>query len=37
MELSWTVGDVKITRVEESIAPVPPAGLLPDATPEVAF
>ena len=34
MELSWTVGDVKITRVEESIAPVPPSGLLPKATAE---
>jgi glyoxylase-like metal-dependent hydrolase (beta-lactamase superfamily II) len=34
MELSWTVGDVKITRVEESVAPVPPAGLLPKSTPE---
>ena len=34
MELSWNVGDVKVTRVEESIAPVPPAGLLPAATAE---
>jgi glyoxylase-like metal-dependent hydrolase (beta-lactamase superfamily II) len=34
MELSWTVGDVRITRVEESIAPVAPRGLLPKSTPE---
>jgi glyoxylase-like metal-dependent hydrolase (beta-lactamase superfamily II) len=34
MELSWTIGDVKITRVEESVAPVAPSGLLPKSTPE---
>jgi glyoxylase-like metal-dependent hydrolase (beta-lactamase superfamily II) len=34
MELCWTVGDVTITRVEESVAAVPPQGLLPGATPD---
>jgi glyoxylase-like metal-dependent hydrolase (beta-lactamase superfamily II) len=34
MELSWNVGDVKVTRVEESIAPIAPSGLLPKSTPE---
>ena len=32
MELRWTVGDVTITRVEESVAIVPLTGLLPSAT-----
>ena len=32
--LSWTVGDVRVTRVEELVVPLPPVGLLPDATPE---
>ena len=30
--LSWRVGDVTITRVEESVTPVPAAYLLPDIT-----
>jgi glyoxylase-like metal-dependent hydrolase (beta-lactamase superfamily II) len=33
-ELSWKIGDVLITRVPESLSPVPPAGLLPAATAE---
>lgn len=32
MELRWQVGDVTITRVEESVAAVPLTGLLPTAT-----
>jgi len=32
--LSWSVGDVRITRVEELVAPMPPTHLLPEATPE---
>jgi glyoxylase-like metal-dependent hydrolase (beta-lactamase superfamily II) len=32
--LQWQIGDVSITRVLEMLAPVPPAGLLPGATPE---
>ena len=33
--LQWKVGDLTVTRVVESVAHIPPAGLLPDATPEV--
>lgn len=32
--LQWTLGDVRITRILESEAVLPPVGLLPDATPE---
>jgi glyoxylase-like metal-dependent hydrolase (beta-lactamase superfamily II) len=32
--LQWQIGDVSITRVVEMLSPVPPAGLLPGATPE---
>ena len=32
--LQWKVGDVTITRVVESLAPVPPVGILPTSTPE---
>lgn len=32
--LRWTVGDVTVTRVEELVAPVPGAYLLPDLVPE---
>ncbi len=32
--LQWTVGKVRITRILESESPLPPQGLLPDATPE---
>jgi glyoxylase-like metal-dependent hydrolase (beta-lactamase superfamily II) len=32
--LQWTVGDVTVTRIVESVAPVPPNGLLPTSTPE---
>ena len=32
--LQWKVGDVTITRVVESVSPVPPIGLLPTSTPE---
>lgn len=34
MELHWTIGDVGVTRVEESVAPVPVTGLFPTATVE---
>lgn len=30
--LSWSIGDVRITRIVESVSPVPPDGLFPDAT-----
>ena len=30
--LTWELGDVKVTRVVESVAPVPVQGLFPDAT-----
>ena len=33
-QLGWSIGDVRITRIPESVAPVPPAGLFPEATPE---
>jgi len=32
--LHWTIGDVRVTRVVESEAPLPPQGLIPAATPE---
>jgi glyoxylase-like metal-dependent hydrolase (beta-lactamase superfamily II) len=32
--LSWRVGDVTVTRIVETEAAMPPAGLLPEATPE---
>jgi glyoxylase-like metal-dependent hydrolase (beta-lactamase superfamily II) len=32
--LSWQVGDVTITRVVESVAAIPPEGLIPRATPD---
>ena len=32
--LHWTIGDVTITRIVESVAQIPPGGLLPSATPE---
>jgi glyoxylase-like metal-dependent hydrolase (beta-lactamase superfamily II) len=31
--LQWTIGDVTITRIVESVARIPPGGLLPSATP----
>jgi glyoxylase-like metal-dependent hydrolase (beta-lactamase superfamily II) len=33
--LQWKIGDVTVTRVVESVAPVPPNGLLPAATDDV--
>ncbi len=33
-ELAWKIGDVRVTRVEESMAPIPPSGLLPSCTDE---
>ena len=32
--LSWSIGDVRVTRVVENEVPMPPTGLLPEATPE---
>jgi glyoxylase-like metal-dependent hydrolase (beta-lactamase superfamily II) len=32
--LSWQIGDVRVTRIVEVLAPLPPGELLPDATPE---
>jgi glyoxylase-like metal-dependent hydrolase (beta-lactamase superfamily II) len=32
MNLTWSIGDVRVTRIVESVAPIPPAGLFPDAT-----
>jgi glyoxylase-like metal-dependent hydrolase (beta-lactamase superfamily II) len=32
--ISWTVGDVTITRIPEMVVDTPLAGLLPDATPD---
>jgi len=32
--LSWTVGDVTITRIHEIMADLPPVGLLPEAPPK---
>lgn len=32
--LQWKIGDVAVTRIVEIEAPLPPDGLLPDATPE---
>ncbi len=32
--LSWKIGDVTVTRVLETEAPLPPVELLPEATPE---
>jgi glyoxylase-like metal-dependent hydrolase (beta-lactamase superfamily II) len=34
IHLTWTIGDVTITRIPEILADLPPTGLLPDATPE---
>jgi hypothetical protein len=34
--LQWKVGDVTITRVVETVAPLPPAGLMPSPTAEYA-
>lgn len=31
-ELSWSIGDVRITRIEESVTAMPPTDLLPEAT-----
>jgi glyoxylase-like metal-dependent hydrolase (beta-lactamase superfamily II) len=31
-ELAWKIGDVKVARVEESMTPIPPSGLLPNCT-----
>ena len=33
--LQWTIGDVTVTRIVESVAQIPPGGLLPSATAEV--
>src|SRR5207302_2892340 len=33
--LQWKIGDVTITRVVETVAHIPPSGLLPSATREV--
>jgi glyoxylase-like metal-dependent hydrolase (beta-lactamase superfamily II) len=33
-ELGWKIGDVRLTRVEESMTAVPPTGLLPNCTAE---
>ncbi len=30
--LSWSIGDVRVTRIVESVSPIPPEGLFPDAT-----
>jgi glyoxylase-like metal-dependent hydrolase (beta-lactamase superfamily II) len=30
--LSWPIGEVQITRIVESVSPVPPEGLFPDVT-----
>lgn len=32
--LSWSVGRVTVTRISESVVPLPPTSLLPQATPE---
>lgn len=32
--LSWTIGEVKVTRVQESEAPLPPEGLIANIVPE---
>ncbi len=32
--LSWRVGEVRVTRVVETQAALPPEGLLPEATAE---
>jgi len=32
MHLRWTVGDVTITRILESVSPVPPEGLFAEAS-----
>jgi glyoxylase-like metal-dependent hydrolase (beta-lactamase superfamily II) len=31
--LEWSIGGVRITRIAESVSPVPPQGFFPDATP----
>lgn len=31
---SWQIGDVRVVRIEETVAALPPDGLLPDANPE---
>jgi glyoxylase-like metal-dependent hydrolase (beta-lactamase superfamily II) len=33
--LQWKIGDVTITRVQESVAAIPPVGLMPKATDDV--
>jgi glyoxylase-like metal-dependent hydrolase (beta-lactamase superfamily II) len=32
--LQWQIGDVRITRIVEMLTPIPPEGLMPDATAE---
>ena len=32
--LTWSIGDVRITRIVEVVAPIPPQGLFPEATAE---
>jgi hypothetical protein len=33
--LQWHIGGDVVTRIEETITSIPPAGLLPDASPDV--
>jgi glyoxylase-like metal-dependent hydrolase (beta-lactamase superfamily II) len=33
--IEWKIGSVRITRIEESLSPLPPEGLFPEATPEM--
>ena len=35
MNLTWQIGDVRVTRVEESVIPLRPEILIPDLTPEL--
>jgi len=32
MSLSWSIGEVRVTRIAESVSPIPPEGLFPEAT-----